>query len=76
MELLKQSTVEYRYLDTKIFNFTANIYQLQIAYQPPWLLIIAICISPETIILVNLYIFSLFLLGKWLNRWIDLLNDC
>lgn len=54
MELLKQSTVEYCYLDTKIFNFTANIYQLQIAYQPPWLLIIAICISPETIILVNL----------------------
>lgn len=47
MELLKQSTVEYRYLDTKIF-----------------------------IILVNLYIFSLILLGKWLNRWIDLLNDC
>lgn len=31
MELLKQSTVEYRYLDTKIFNFTANVYQLQIS---------------------------------------------
>lgn len=30
MEQLKQRTVEYCYLDTKIFNFTANVYQLQI----------------------------------------------
>lgn len=31
MEQLKQRTVEYCYLDTKIFSFTANVYQLQIS---------------------------------------------